>query len=92
MTKFSNGATVIADGENRKAMMGDKAVSDAIKEWAGSEAGKKFVAAPVNSGGGAPGGSGGGSAKTMTRAEYDANPVAGAAKIRDGYTVVNEAA
>ena len=25
----------------------------------------------------------------MTRAEYDANPVAGAAKIRDGYTVVN---
>ena len=34
----------------------------------------------------------GSGAKTMTRAEYDANPVAGAAKIRDGYTVVNAAA
>jgi len=75
VTKFSSGAAIVADGETRKAMMGDKAVADAIKEWASSDAGKKFVAAPVNGGGGAPGGRGGGSGKTMSETEFNAmNP------------------
>lgn len=71
-TKFSAGAAVVAEGDVRKAMIGDKAVADAIKEWAGSDAGKKFVAAPNNSGGGAPGGTSGGSSggKTITVAEH----------------------
>jgi hypothetical protein len=61
-TKFAGGATIVADGELRKAMIGDKVVGDAIKEWAVSDAGKKFVAAPNNSGGGATGGAGAGGA------------------------------
>ena len=55
-TKFAVGASVVADGDARKAMVGDKAIGDFVKEWAGSDAGKKFVAAPINTGGGAPGG------------------------------------
>lgn len=74
--KFGSSATVKMDGENRVAMIGDKSLPDAIKEWAGSDAGKKFVAAPANSGGGAPGGKGGEQGKTMPRASFDALPPA----------------
>jgi hypothetical protein len=72
-TKFSTGANVVAEGDARIARIGDKAVADVIKEWAASDAGKKFVAAPVNGGGGASGGNGGGNpgVKTVTRAEFD---------------------
>lgn len=72
-TKFAGGASVVVEGDARKAMIGDKAVADAIKEWAGSDAGKKFVAAPNNTGGGAPGGSGSPAAgKTITAADHQA--------------------
>jgi len=49
--KFGSTATVKVDGETRTALIGDKPLADHIKEWAGSDAGKKFVAAAVNSGG-----------------------------------------
>jgi len=71
--KFSAGASITADGDARKAMFGDKPLADYIKEWAGSDAGKKFVAAPNNSGGGAGGSNGTGSGgKTVTRAQFEA--------------------
>jgi hypothetical protein len=72
--KFASTASVAVDGDTRKAMLGDKPMADAIKEWAGSDAGKKFVSAAVNSGGGAGGGDKGKSAtiKTMTRTAYSA--------------------
>lgn len=73
--KFGSTASIVADGDQRKAMLGDKPMADAIKEWAASEAGKKFVSAPANSGGGAGGGDrnkGGGNVKTMTRSQYNA--------------------
>ena len=44
---------IITDG---KAMIGDKSLSDAVKEWAETDAGKAFCLAPNNSGGGAEGG------------------------------------
>lgn len=70
---FSKGASIAVEGDQRKAMLGDKPLADAIKEWAGSDAGKKFVAAPGNGGGGAPGGAGGtAAAKTITRPQFDA--------------------
>lgn len=73
VAKFSSSAKVTVDGEERKATIGDKPLADHIKEWAATDAGKKFVAAPTNSGGGA----GGGDKKkaeeqTMTRSAYDA--------------------
>lgn len=71
--RFSRDAKVEVEGDSRTAKIGDKALADHIKEWAASDAGKKFVAAPANSGGGAGGGkTSTGSAKTMTRAAYDA--------------------
>jgi len=71
--KFAPTAIIKVDGDKREAMIGDKSLADAIKEFAGSDAGKKFVAAPVNGGGGAGGGSGsGGSGKVITQAEHDA--------------------
>ena len=48
------------DGENRTAKVGDKLLSDFVKEWAAGDEGKAFVDAPSNSGGGASGGGGGG--------------------------------
>lgn len=95
--KFASGASVVTEGDARKAMIGDKAAADAIKEWAASDTGKKFIAAPVNSGGGAGGsGNGGGSGKTMARAEYDKLAVSDPASVRqfikDGGQIINEAA
>ena len=57
--KFASSATVKIDGDNRSAVIGDKSLADHIKEWAGTDQGKKFVSAPVNSGGGASGSGGG---------------------------------
>ncbi len=48
-----------ADG-NYQALIGDKPLADAIAEWASSDEGKHFVAAPANTGGGATGGNGNG--------------------------------
>lgn len=42
------------DGE-RLAFVNDKPVSDYVKEWAASDAGKAFIKAPANGGGGANG-------------------------------------
>ena len=49
---------VAADGDQRVAKVGDKALTDFIGEWAKGDEGKHFVAAPANSGGGAAGGNG----------------------------------
>ena len=59
------GVQIVADGENRVAKVGEKALSDYVKDWAASDEGKHFVAAPINTGGGAGGGGGkGGSVDT----------------------------
>jgi hypothetical protein len=48
-------------------------LADYVKEWAGTDEGKAFVSAPVNSGGGAQGSkSTDATVTTMTRAAYDA--------------------
>lgn len=80
---LAQGIKIEADGENRVAKFGDKPLADAIKEWAGSDEGKHFVAAPGNAGGGAAGsksgngGAGAGKGKAdgtpQERAEYFAN-------------------
>lgn len=92
--KFASGATVKIDGETRTALIGDKPLADAIKEWAGTDAGKKFVAAPANGGGGAPGSAGnGGGGKTMTRSAFDALDAAGKMSFsKDGGKVVDATA
>ncbi|API58090.1 hypothetical protein BSL82_01250 [Tardibacter chloracetimidivorans] len=91
--KFSGGASIKVDGDSRLAMYGDKPLGDFIKEWAASDTGKKFVAAPGNSGGGAGGGGQGGGGKTVTRQQWDGmDHGARAAFAKDGGKVVDAAA
>ena len=58
---------LVIDGENRKAMVGEKELSAFVTEWAASEEGKHFVSAPANSGGGAPLGGKGGSGVDVSK-------------------------
>jgi DNA repair exonuclease SbcCD ATPase subunit len=53
-------AAIKAENGEYTALIGDKAISEAIKEWASGDQGKHFIAAPDNTGGGAKGGNGGG--------------------------------
>lgn len=55
---FAGDVQVIADGDAKVAKIGDKSVSDALTEWAGTDEGKHFVTAPDVSGGGSQGGHG----------------------------------
>jgi hypothetical protein len=93
--KFAVAAKVVVEGDERKAVYDGKPLGDFIKEWAGSDTGKKFVEAPVNGGGGSGGGSGKGSApKTMLRSAFEALPTAdqSAFIVKEGGTVVDAAA
>ena len=65
-------AKVIVDGDARKAVIGDKELSEFVASWATSDEGKHYIAAPGNGGGGASGGAGNGSgAKVWTRETFD---------------------
>lgn len=81
---------LIIEGESRKAMIGDKDLTTAIKDWAGGDEGKHFIAAPANSGGGATGsGNGGATGKTASRAAYEGmNPIERASFMKDGGKLV----
>ena len=76
--------------------IGDKSARDHIKSFLDSDDGKAWRAAGFNSGGGAPGGKGGESGKTMTRAEYDQKAISDPKGMHDflkeGGTVVDQAA
>jgi hypothetical protein len=93
VTKFSQGAAVVADGDARKAMLGDKELSAVVGEYLASDAGKKFVAAPVNGGGGAQGGGGESHSKTVSRDKFNAmSHPERAAFAKDGGKVIDQAA
>jgi hypothetical protein len=74
------------EGDKRLAVVGDKALGDFVTEWAQSDEGKHFVAAPANQGGGANGGAqGAGKSKVMARAAYEQlQPEQKMAFIKDG--------
>lgn len=68
----AQGVQVVADGASRVAKVGEKTLDVFVKEFAGSDEGKHFVAAASNSGGGAGGGgSKGEAALKMTRTQFD---------------------
>jgi hypothetical protein len=59
-----------------------------VEKWAATD-GKPYIAAPVNSGGGAKGGSGG-AAKTIKRSEFDAMSQGERAKAaKDGFKIID---
>lgn len=77
-----------------KVTIGDKPAGEHIKSFLESDDGKAFRSAALNSGGGAPGGSGGGlAAKTVTRPQFDAmSHVERSSFAKDGGKVVDAAA
>lgn len=82
--------TIKVDGENRTAMVGDKALGDFVKTWSQGDDGKNFVVAPVNGGSGAPGGQAKVSGKTMARSAFEGlTPVAQASYMKEGGTLTN---
>lgn len=88
--KFAQGAAIAVDGDKRVAKVGDKSLSEYIKEWAATDAGKKFVEAPVNSGGGAGGAKPAGGGKTITRDVFNGmDQGARGAFFKDGGQVVD---
>jgi len=92
VSKFSPGATIAVEGDTRKAMIGDKEMSAAVAEYLASDAGKKFVAAPNNSGGGAGGGKGGDAGKAISSSDFAAlNPKDRAAKMAEGFVIKDAA-
>jgi hypothetical protein len=68
---FKSQAAIKVEGDSRSAVIGDKSVNDFIKEWANTDEGKHFVAAPLNGGGGANGGGGQSGSKQVTRSAFD---------------------
>lgn len=62
---------VVPEGDQRKAMVGDKELNAFVTEWAGTDEGKEFVTAKDNSGGGARrqagGGAGAGDGKDLSK-------------------------
>ncbi|MBC8392614.1 MAG: hypothetical protein H8E17_08635 [Deltaproteobacteria bacterium] len=87
--KFSPLVKLEADGEKRTAKIGDKTIDEHIKEWSVTDAGKKCIGAPNNSGGGGVGGAGGsGDKKTMTRTAFEGlDPVAKMTAMKEGVTL-----
>lgn len=72
LAMLKDGVQVVAEGDARVAKVGDKALSDFVKEWSTGDEGKHFVSAPANTGGGATGSTGGaGGAKTMARSAFE---------------------
>jgi hypothetical protein len=64
---------VVADGDVRKALVGDKDVPTFVSEWAKGEEAKHFIKAPANNGGGATGGASGATGnKSITQEAFDA--------------------
>ena len=69
---LSSQAKIAIDGDTRKAVIGDKDLSTFIAEWATSDDGKHYIAAPQNNGGGASGGSGSTGQQVVSRSTFDA--------------------
>jgi seryl-tRNA synthetase len=49
---------IVTEGDKRVAKVGDKLLTDHLKEWSATDEGKHFVSADNNSGGGSTGGGG----------------------------------
>jgi len=81
---------VVTDGDKRITKLGEKALSEALKEWGATDEGKHFITAPNNNGGGSKGGAQNQNSKTMTRSAFDAADHASrAAFVKEGGKVVD---
>jgi heme-degrading monooxygenase HmoA len=69
---LSSQAKIAIDGDVRKAVIGDKDLSAFVTEWATSDDGKHYIAAPQNNGGGASGGSNSNGQQVVNRSTFDA--------------------
>lgn len=80
-------ATIKTEGDKRSVVVDGKSLGDYVKEWASSDAGKVYVKAPANGGGGSNGGKANVQQTEKTvipYADYSANPSAYAQQLREG--------
>ena len=71
---FGTQAKIVAEGDVRTALIGDKDLTECVSSWATSDEGKHYISAPANGGGGASGGTGGSSGqKVWTREKFDSS-------------------
>jgi len=68
---LSSQAKIAIDGDTRKAVIGDKDLSTFVTEWATSDDGKHYIAAPQNNGGGASGGNNSTGQQVVSRSTFD---------------------
>lgn len=81
---------VVTEGDKRVSKVGDKLLTDYMKDWSATDEGKHFITAASNSGGGSQGGSKDTTSKTMTRAQFDAEtPAAKMEFSKDGGAVTD---
>lgn len=83
---LSGQVQVKVEGDERKAVIGDKSLSDFVGEWSKSDEGKHFISAPASTGGGSTGGgNAGGGGKTMPRSQFQAmSPLEQASYVKGG--------
>lgn len=88
-----NKASINAKDGAYEALIDGKPLAEFVTTWAQSDQGKHFVTAPQNGGGGSQGGSGKGTGKTITRAEYNTRQQAGDGSLpaffKEGGTVID---
>jgi hypothetical protein len=90
-------ATIKVENGVRSVLVGDKSLSDHVKEWSQGDQGKAFISANINSGNNAPGsrlpGNQNQAAKQMSRADYETmqatNPGSVAAFFKEGGTLLD---
>lgn len=81
--------SVVVEGDARVAKVGDKGLSDFVKEWAVGDEGKFFVSAPQNTGSGANGGKSGNGQTQLSRADFEALPAMKKAElVKAGVTLI----
>jgi len=83
------------EGNDRKAVVGEKSLGDFVTEWSQSDAGKVYVSANSNGGTGAPGAgqANNGGGKTLNRAAFEQMDMSARGSfIKEGGKVVDNAA
>jgi predicted RNase H-like nuclease (RuvC/YqgF family) len=67
---LSKGVAVEVNGDERTVVANGKPLADFVKEWASGDAGKPFIQAPANGGGGSTGANANGNGGTKKLADY----------------------
>lgn len=83
---------ITGEGDDRKVVIGDKSVTDAMKAFLATDEGKHYAAAPANSGGGSKGSGAGASGKNPFNLKDGGNLTEAAKAFRENPDVARQQA